>query len=79
MFSTRIGEIVRYHRKKAGLTQHQLANLAGLGKTVVFDVEKGKLSIQYDTLLKILAVFNITTEFRRPLMSKFAEQNHEES
>jgi len=79
MFSTRIGEIVRYHRKKAGLTQHQLANLAGLGKTVVFDVEKGKLSIQYDTLLKILAVLNITTEFRSPLMSKFAEQNHEES
>ncbi len=33
------GETVRFHRKKCGLSQLQLANLAGIGKTTVFDIE----------------------------------------
>lgn len=53
-----IGKIIHFHRKKAGLSQVQLADLAGLGKTVVFDAEKGKLSIRYETLLKLLSVLN---------------------
>jgi DNA-binding XRE family transcriptional regulator len=39
-------KVVRFHRKKSGLTQQELAKLAGVGKTVVFDLEKGKKSIQ---------------------------------
>lgn len=69
----KIGKIIRFHRKKAGLTQHQLADLAGLGKTVVFDIEKGKQTIQYETLLKILAVLNISLEFHSPFMNEFRE------
>lgn len=38
--------MLRFHRKRSGLTQAQLALLAGVGKTVVFDAEHGKLSIQ---------------------------------
>lgn len=79
MNCNRIGEIVRYHRKMAGLTQHQLADLAGIGKTVVFDVEKGKLSVRYDTLLKILIVLNIGIEFRGPFMGEFTEFIDEKS
>lgn len=47
-----LGELVLFHRKKSGLSQKELGNLAGLGKTVIFDVEKGKLSVRLDTLLK---------------------------
>ena len=37
-----LGSMVKNHRKKAGLTQLELANLAGVGKTTVFDIEKNK-------------------------------------
>lgn len=54
-----IAQIIRDARKKSGLTQQQLARLAGVGKTVVFDIEKGKETVQLNTLLKILDVLNI--------------------
>lgn len=69
-----ISEIVRYHRKKAGLTQQELARLAGIGKTAVFDLEKGKQSIQLDTLGKILHALNITIKIESPLMGEYMKQ-----
>ena len=41
-----IGQIIRFHRNEAGLSQARLAKLAGVGKTVVFDIEKGKTAIE---------------------------------
>lgn len=61
-------DIVRQHRKLSRLSQAELAKLAGVGKTVVFDLEHGKESIQLDTLLKILAVLNISIRFESPLI-----------
>ncbi|OGC19071.1 hypothetical protein A3J90_07980 [candidate division WOR-1 bacterium RIFOXYC2_FULL_37_10] len=43
------GDIVRYHREKAGLTQLGLAELAGVGKTVIFDIAKfGPITLSPD-------------------------------
>jgi predicted transcriptional regulator len=50
------------------LTQKRLADLAGVGKTVIFDVESGKETVQLDTIKKILAVLNIKIKFESPLM-----------
>lgn len=69
-----ISDIVRYHRKKAGLTQQELARLAGIGKTAVFDLEKGKQSIQLDTLRKIIHALNITIKIESPLMEEYRKQ-----
>ncbi len=63
-----IGSIVRFHRKKAELTQKQLAHLAGVGKTAVFDIEKGKSSIRLNTLLAVLSILNIRLSPESPLM-----------
>lgn len=63
-----ISEIVKFHRKKSELTQKELADLAGVGKTVIYDIEKGKETIRFNTLQKILYVLNISIEFRSPLM-----------
>lgn len=63
-----LGKIIKLHRKKSKLTQAELAKIAGLGKTVVYDIEKGKRSIQLDTLLKVLHVLNISIELHSPLM-----------
>ncbi|MES2198793.1 MAG: helix-turn-helix domain-containing protein [Chlamydiota bacterium] len=66
-----IGKLVRFHRKKAGLSQLELAKIAGLGKTVIFDLEKGKLSIRFDTILRVIEVLNIKINFQSPLMHLF--------
>jgi HTH-type transcriptional regulator / antitoxin HipB len=70
----RVPAILRYHRKKAGLSQLGLAKLAGIGKTAVFDLEKGKETVQLDTLRKILRVLNITMTFESPLMQDFERE-----
>ncbi|HXW53338.1 MAG TPA: helix-turn-helix domain-containing protein, partial [Myxococcota bacterium] len=41
-----LASVVRYHRRQSGLTQQELASLAGVGKTAVFDVENGKTSLR---------------------------------
>lgn len=69
-----IGKVVRYHRKKAGLSQQEVARLAGIGKTAVFDLEKGKETIQIDTMWKILRVLNITVKLESPLMEKYTKE-----
>lgn len=69
----KIARMVRFHRKKAKLTQLELAKLAEIGKTVVFDIEKGKKTVRFATLLAVLHVLNIQMEFQSPLMHKFEE------
>lgn len=58
----------------SGLSQAELAKLAGVGKTVVFDLEHGKLSIRYDTLTKVLTVLNICIRLESPLMARLAAE-----
>lgn len=69
----KIANLVRFHRKKAKLTQLELAKLADIGKTAVFDIEKGKETVQLDTLLAVFDVLNIQMEFSGPLMHQFEE------
>ena len=64
------GHIVREHRRLSGLSQSQLARLAGVGKTVVFDIEHGKESVQLDTLKKVFAVLNITFSLQSPVLER---------
>jgi len=63
---TLLAKTVRHHRKLAGLTQIEMASLAGVGKTVVHDLEKGKITIRVDTMMKILGVLNIELEIKAP-------------
>lgn len=64
-------KFVRFHRKKSGLSQIELAKLSGVGKTVIFDIEKGKSTIQLNTLLKVLHALNISISFKSPLVEAF--------
>ena len=66
MNSKEIAKIVHYHRKQSGLSQQKLAELASVGKTVIFDIEKGKETVQLNTLLKVLEVLNIQIKFVSP-------------
>ncbi len=68
-----LSKIIRFHRKKAGLTQKSLADLAGVGKTVIFDLEKGKESVQFDIIMKVLKVLNVNINYESPIMNLMKE------
>ncbi|HOP04663.1 MAG TPA: helix-turn-helix domain-containing protein [Tenuifilaceae bacterium] len=70
-----LGDIIKYHRKKAGLSQKSLADIAGVGKTVVFDIEKGKETVQFKSIISVLKVLNISLELNSPLMEKYNKEN----
>jgi len=73
-----LARIVRQHRKAAHLSQLQLAELADVGKTVVFDIEKGKETVKLATLRKILKVLNIKVLLQSPLMKNDQIYDYEE-
>lgn len=67
-----IQELVLLHRKAAGLSRNELAVLASVGKTVIYDLEHGKASVRLDTLLKILRTLNITVHYDSPLLREMS-------
>jgi transcriptional regulator with XRE-family HTH domain len=67
-----LAQLIQSHRKKAGLAQAQLGKLAGVGKTVIWEIEHGRESVRWDTLQKIFGVLNITVEWRSPLLDRAA-------
>ena len=68
--NSNIGKIIKYHRKKASLTQLELAELASVGKTVIFDLEKGKQTIKLSTLTAVLEALNISLALEGPLIEQ---------
>jgi HTH-type transcriptional regulator / antitoxin HipB len=74
-----IAAIIKFHRKKAGLSRHQLADLAGVGKTAVFDMEHGKETVQWQSLNKVLRALNIRCVFQSPLMTEFQNLKTEQT
>ena len=65
-----IGDAVRFHRRRSELSQHALADLAGIGKTSVFDIEKGKSTVRLATLMAVLNVLNMDLVLDSPLMTE---------
>jgi predicted transcriptional regulator len=64
-----LATIIRKSRKLAGLSQLELAVRAGVGKTLVFNLEKGSAKVSFENLLKVLEVLNIKLEYKLPFHS----------
>jgi HTH-type transcriptional regulator/antitoxin HipB len=71
-FVSKLAEAIHAHRKLSGLTQSELAAFAGVGKTVIFDLEHGKSTVRLDTLLKVLTVLNIQLAMISPTGAQHA-------
>ena len=52
-----IGSFVRARRRANGLTQRELAELAGVGTRVVSEIERGKPTLRMDVVNSVLGVF----------------------
>jgi len=75
--SQELADLIRKHRKAAKLSRDKLAEMSGVGKTVIYDIEKGKETIQLDTLRKILSVLNIKIVLTSPLMDNLRNVKNE--
>ena len=67
----KLHEIILFHRKQAKLGRKELAELAGVGKTVIYDIEKGKKTLRWTTIVLILDALNINIQFQSPLMEDY--------
>lgn len=66
-FTSKIGRVIQTNRKAAGLSRIALAELAGVGKTAVYDVENGKETVRLDILLALLDALNIKLIIDAPM------------
>ncbi|WP_151639196.1 helix-turn-helix transcriptional regulator [Noviherbaspirillum aerium] len=60
-----IGSAVQAMRKEQGLTQLDVAGLAGLGNRFVVELEKGKETVQMQKALDVLALLGLELVVRR--------------
>lgn len=57
-----IAQAVRAARRRHGLTQTQLAGLAGTGLRFISELERGKPSVALDKALAVLAVLGLRVQ-----------------
>jgi HTH-type transcriptional regulator / antitoxin HipB len=62
-----LGFFIKKHRKLSNLTQIELANLAEIGKTTVFDIEKNKETVSWKSIKAVLHILNIKIHFESPI------------
>jgi HTH-type transcriptional regulator / antitoxin HipB len=67
MSTINLGDLIKSHRKIANLSQLELANLANVGKTTVFDIEKNKETVSWKNIKAVLQILNIKIHFESPI------------
>jgi transcriptional regulator with XRE-family HTH domain len=60
---------VKRHRQAARLSRRELAELAGVGTNVLYQIETGHPNVKLGTLLVVLTALNMTLRLESPLMS----------
>ncbi|HUB35400.1 MAG TPA: helix-turn-helix domain-containing protein [Solirubrobacteraceae bacterium] len=60
-----LGQAIRHYREEAGLTQAQLAEMAGLNRTYLSDLERGKETEQLRRALRVLKLLGVRATARR--------------
>lgn len=57
-----LGALIRDERKKQGLTQIELGKMTGLGQTTLSLIEKGKPSVQFQTIMVLLSALKLNLQ-----------------
>ena len=60
----RMGEALRERRRRLGLRQVDLCDLAGLGPAFLYELEHGKATVRLDKVLAVLRVLGLSLELR---------------
>lgn len=65
-----LASLIKHHRKEAGLSQSDLADMAAVGKTLIYDLEKGHARVSFEKLESVLNVLNIKLFFSAPRVKR---------
>ncbi len=60
-----MGRIVRNVRKLQKLSQDDLAGMAGTGRRFIVDLEKGKQTVQFGKVLRVLRTLGVSVSSTR--------------
>ena len=60
-----LGDLVREVRKRQGLTQLDVAGLAGLSNRFIIDLERGKETLQMQKAMDVLALLGLELVVRK--------------
>ena len=63
--ATGVGPAIRQYREEAGLTQEQLAKMAGLNRTYLSDLEQGKETEQLRRVLRLLKLLGVRATLQK--------------
>ena len=55
-----LGRVVREARKAQKLSQDDLAGMAGTGRRFIVDLEKGKETVQFGKVLRVLVTLGVS-------------------
>ena len=78
MHLEQLGSLIAFHRKRARLSQAELARYAGVSRYVVQNLEMGTDRTTWKTLEAVLAVLNIRLEPEGPLVEEWHRSLAEE-
>lgn len=59
------GPAIRHYRKEAGLTQEQLADMAGLNRSYLSELEQGKETEQMRRILRLLKLLGVRATLQK--------------
>ena len=68
-----LGDLIRFHRRQANLSQIDLAQISGVSRIVIQSVEAGEEGIRWRNLCAILEVLNIRLVPQGPLVDAWIE------
>ncbi len=77
MRKKQLGHLISFHRKKAGLTQVGLAEMAGVSRSVVQDLEAGKGRTVWTHIEAILNILNVELQPVGPLVDEWKKTMEE--
>jgi len=63
-YMAEVGQRTRMRRRSLSIDQQTLADLAGVSRKSVSEIERGKATIQMDVLIRVLNVLGLTLEVR---------------
>ena len=69
--SDQLASLVRFHRKRAGLSQVDMASMADVSRKVIQDLEAGRNGISWRNLMAVLAVLNVNLRPDGPLIDEW--------
>ena len=76
--SDQLASLVRFHRKRAGLSQVDMASMADVSRKVVQDLEAGHDGVSWRNLMAVLAVLNVKLRPTGPLIDEWFSRSESE-